>query len=82
MISEAHEGPKAAVAKLPNASWQRCRVHFLRNALAHAGKQGRRVVCAFIGTVFARDDAEAARTQWRQVAERMRHNDAYSVKLT
>jgi hypothetical protein len=45
-ISDAHEGLKAAVAKLLNATWQRCRVHFARNALAYAGKNGRRVVAA------------------------------------
>jgi hypothetical protein len=43
-----------------------------RNVLAHAGKQGRRVVAAFIATAFAQDDAEAARTQWRQVADQLR----------
>jgi transposase-like protein len=53
VVSDAHEGLKAAVAKVLNASWQRCRVHFMRNLLAHAGKQGRRVVAAFIGTAFA-----------------------------
>ena len=72
VVSDAHEGLKAAVAKVLNASWQRCRVHFMRNLLAHAGKQGRRVVAAFIGTAFAQDDAEAARTQWRQVADQLR----------
>ena len=72
VISDAHEGLKAAIAKVLNASWQRCRVHFMRNVLAHAGKQGRRVVSAFIGTAFAQDDAEAARTQWRQVADQLR----------
>ena len=55
-----------------HASWQRCRVHFMRNALAHAGRQGRRVVAAFIGTAFVQDDAEAARVQWRQVADQLR----------
>src|SRR5213078_5339708 len=53
VISDCHEGIKAAVAKVLHASWQRCRVHFMRNALAHAGRQGRRVVCAFIATAFA-----------------------------
>ena len=72
VVSDAHEGLKAAIAKVLNASWQRCRVHFMRNALAHAGKQGRRVVSAFIGTAFAQDDADAARTQWRQVADQLR----------
>jgi putative transposase len=72
VISDAHEGIKAAVAKVLNATWQRCRVHFMRNALAHAGKSGRRVVSAFIGTAFAQDDAEAARAQWRRVADQLR----------
>jgi putative transposase len=72
VISDAHEGLKAAIAKVLNATWQRCRIHFMRNALAHAGKQGRRVVAAFIGTAFAQDDAVAARTQWRQVADQLR----------
>lgn len=54
------------------ATWQRCRVHFMRNVLAHAGKQGRRVVAAFIGTAFAQNDATAARAQWRQVADQLR----------
>jgi len=72
VISDAHEGLKAAVAKVLHASWQRCRVHFMRNVLAHAGKQGRRVVAAFIATAFAQDDAETARFQWRQVADQLR----------
>ena len=72
VISDAHEGLKATVAKVLHASWQRCRVHFMRNLLAHAGKQGRRVVAAFVGTAFAQEDAEAARAQWRQVADQLR----------
>jgi putative transposase len=72
VISDAHEGIKAAIAKVLHASWQRCRVHFMRNVLAHAGRQGRRVVAAFIGTAFVQDDAEAASKQWRQVADQLR----------
>src|SRR6266702_7857389 len=58
VISDAHEGIKAAVAKVLHASWQRCRVHFMRNVLAHAGKQGCRVVAAFIATAVAQVEAE------------------------
>jgi putative transposase len=72
VVSEAHEGLQAAIAKVLNTTWQRCRVHFMRNVLAHAGKQGRRVVAAFIGTAFAQDDADAARSQWRPVADQLR----------
>ena len=72
VISDAHEGIKAAAAKVLCATWQRCRVHFLRNALAHAGRSGRRVVAAFIATAFAQEDAEAARSQWRKMADQLR----------
>lgn len=72
VISDGHEGIKAAVSKVLTASWQRCRVHFMRNALAHAGKSGRRVVSAFIATAFAQDDAQAARDQWRRIADQLR----------
>tara|TARA_R110000787_G_scaffold231546_3_gene338920 strand:+ start:5227 stop:6453 length:1227 start_codon:yes stop_codon:yes gene_type:complete len=72
VISDAHEGIKAAVSKLLCASWQRCRVHFMRNALAHAGKSGRRVVSAFIATAFAQETPEAASQQWRAVADQIR----------
>jgi putative transposase len=72
VISDAHEGLKAAAARVLNAAWQRCRVHFMRNAMAHAGKTQRRIVAAWIGTAFAQDDADAARTQWRTVADQLR----------
>ena len=72
VISDAHEGLKGAVAKVLGASWQRCRVHFMRNALAHANKNGRRVVSAFIATAFAQGSADAAGKQWRNVADQLR----------
>jgi putative transposase len=72
VVSDAHEGLKAAIGKVLHATWQRCRVHFMRNALAHAGKSGRRVVSAFIATAFAQDDAAAAKAQWRKVADQLR----------
>ncbi len=72
VISDAHEGIKAAVSRVLGATWQRCRVHFMRNALAHAGKTQRRVVSAFVGTAFAQDDEAAAKAQWRQVADQLR----------
>jgi len=72
VITDAHEGIKVAVSKVLSATWQRCRVHFQRNALAPAGKSGRRVVSAFIATAFAQDTAEAASIQWRGVADQIR----------
>ena len=72
VISDAHEGLKAAAAKVLGASWQRCRVHFMRNALAHAPKGQRTMVAAAIRTAFTQEDAAAARQQWRQVADSLR----------
>ena len=72
VISDAHEGLRAAVTKVLRATWQRCRVHFMRTATAHAGKSQRRLVAAWIGTAFAEADAPAAHAQWRRVADQIR----------
>jgi putative transposase len=55
VISDAHEGLKAAAAKVLKATRQRCKVHFLRNVLAHAGKGQRQMVLAMINTAFAQE---------------------------
>lgn len=72
VISDNHAGIKAAVSKVLTCTWQRCRVHFMRNALAHAGKRGKRVVAAFIATAFAQDTPQAAKEQWRRIADQLR----------
>ena len=72
VIADSHEGLKAAAAKVLKATWQRCKVHFLRNALAHAGKGQRQMVLAMINTVFAQESLDAAIAQWRVVADQLR----------
>ena len=72
VISDAHEGLKAAIAQVFKASWQRCRVHFMRNALAHAHKTHHGMVSAAIRSVFAQEDQAAASRTWRQVADQLR----------
>ena len=70
VISDAHEGLKAAVRRvLVGSSWQRCRVHFNRNILARVGKNHGEMVTATIRTIFAQPDADAARAQLRTVAD-------------
>ena len=81
VVSDAHEGIRSAVAKIMNATWQRCRVHFMRNALAHSGKSGRRMVSAFIATAFAQNDAETAKAQWRKVSDQLRSQIPKLAKL-
>jgi putative transposase len=72
VISDAHEGLKAAISKVLKTTWQRCKVHFLRNALAYANKGQRQAVLAVINTIFAQDSAESASTQWRLVTDQLR----------
>jgi len=70
VISDAHEGLKAAVRRtLTGSSWQRCRVHFNRNVLARVGKTHGEMVTATIRTIFAQPDAAAVRAQLRSVAD-------------
>jgi putative transposase len=70
LTSDAHQGLKSAVAAvLVGASWQRCRVHFMRNALSLVPKAAQQMVGATIRTVFAQPDSEGAREQWRRVSE-------------
>ena len=72
VIADDHKGLKAAATRILGATAQRCRVHFMRNLLAHAGKQGRRIVSAFVATAFAQDDADSAAAQWRLVADQLK----------
>jgi putative transposase len=73
VISDAHGGLKQAIAAaLAGASWQRCRVHFLRNASARVPKTAAGLVATAIRTVFAEPEADSARRRWRQVADGFR----------
>ncbi len=73
VTSDAHRGLKSAVeAVLAGASWQRCRVHFMRNALSLVPKAAQQMVGATIRTVFAQPDLGGAHQQWRRVSEGFR----------
>jgi len=73
VVSDAHQGLKGAIAAvLQGAGWQRCRVHFVRNALAMVPKNAAQMVAATIRTVFAQPDAVSAHEQWRRVADSFR----------
>lgn len=73
VISDAHLGLKAAIAKVfPGASWQRCRVHFLRNVLVKVPRTQQSMVAAMIRTVFAQPDANHVERQVKEVAATMR----------
>ena len=72
VVADDHKGLRAAASKVFHATLQRCRVHWMRNALAHAGPKQRPAVVALLKTIFAQESAEAAREQWHQVADALR----------
>jgi transposase-like protein len=72
VISDAHDGLTAAITRVVGATWQRCRVHFMRNALAHVPKGQHTVVAAAIRQAFIQPDREGAGQTWRHVADQLR----------
>jgi transposase-like protein len=72
VVSDAHEGLKAAIRRVLGATWQRCRVHWMRSALAHVGKGRQAMVAAALRQAFLQADEAAAHQVWRQVADQLR----------
>jgi putative transposase len=73
VTSDAHQGLKGAIeAVLQGASWQRCRVHFMRNALSLVPKATQQMMGATVRTVFAQPDSESAHQQWQRIADGFR----------
>jgi transposase-like protein len=69
VISDAHEGLRQAIAKiLHEATWQRCRVHFMRNLLSTVPKGAQDAVAAIVRTVFSQPDHQSAMKQLHEVA--------------
>jgi len=72
VISDSHEGLKAAIGKvLSGASWQRCRVHFMRNLLGHVPHKDKALVAAVVRTVFAQPNRQAAGLQLAETVRAM-----------
>jgi len=72
VISDAHDGLRHAITRVLGATWQRCRVHWMRNALAHVSKGQHTMVAAAIRQAFLQPDAETAHQTWRHVADQLR----------
>lgn len=72
VVSDAHEGLKAAIAKTFGATWQRCRVHWMRNALARVPKAQHAMIAAALRQAFHQTEAASASQTWRHVADQLR----------
>ncbi|PSR37394.1 MAG: hypothetical protein C7B44_04070 [Sulfobacillus thermosulfidooxidans] len=72
VISDAHTGLQAAIRQvLQGSSWQRCRVHFMRNLLVHIPKKAQTMVSARVRTIFAQPDQDTARAELGRVADHL-----------
>jgi transposase-like protein len=81
VIADDHKGLRAAASRVSHASHQRCRVHWMRNAMAHLAPKQRPAVVAMLKTIFAQENAEAAREQWTSVADALRERCPKLVEL-
>ena len=72
VIADDHKGLRAAAARVLNGTLQRCRVHWMRNALSHVQAKQRPAVAAMLKTIFAQDTAKDAHAQWKSVADTLR----------
>lgn len=72
VVSDAHDGLKRAIGEVfPGASWQRCRVHFMRNILCHIPRAAQPMVAALVKTVYAQPDQESALKQAKTVMDQL-----------
>ncbi len=76
VIADDHKGLRAAASRVFHATLQRCKVHWMRNALAHVTAQQRPAVAAMIKTIFVQDTAKAAHAQWKAVQDALRERGA------
>jgi putative transposase len=72
VVSDAHAGLKKAIGQVLGCPWQRCSVHFLREALGHARREQQPMLAALIRPIFNAESREQARELLGEALERMR----------
>jgi putative transposase len=80
MPSSARQDPPSAhplwecrgtIAQVLGSPWQRCTVHFLREALGHARKEQQPMLAALIRPIFNAETGEQARQMLGEAIERL-----------
>lgn len=81
VIADAHAGLKAAVSKVMKAEWQRCKVHFYRNVLAHVPKRSQPEVSEAMKAVFVQRDEKSAKTKAADVVRQFQTRFAKAMDI-
>ena len=82
VTSDAHPGLKQAIKEVfVGASWQRCRVHFMRNLLTRVPKTAQAMVAATVRPIFEQSNRESAQLRLRQVCETLKARFPKAVEL-
>ena len=71
VVSDAHAGLKRASAQVLGCPWQRCSVHFLREALGHARREQQPMLAALLRPIFNAGDATEAKELLGAALERL-----------
>jgi len=70
IVSDAHKGLVAAIGEsFPGASWQRCKVHFMRNILVHVPHREKERFASLLKGIWLTSDLETARQRSQELAE-------------
>jgi transposase-like protein len=72
VVSDAHAGLKKAIGQVLGCSWQRCSVHFLREALGHARREQQPMLAALLRPLFTADNGATARELVSDALDRLR----------
>src|SRR5215218_6631706 len=72
VVSDAHAGLKKAISQVLGCPWQRCSVHFLREALGHARREQQPMLAALLRPLSTADSGEQARELVGDALERLR----------
>jgi transposase-like protein len=81
VISDQHAGLRKAIGRCMGTSWQRCRVHFMRNLLSRVPQSQKGFVKALVDTAFQQGDAEAAAKQWDLVVSQLKGSNSGAASL-
>lgn len=81
VISDAHKGLTAAVRKVLKAEWQRCKVHFYRNVLAHVPKRSQAEVSETMKAVFVQRDEKSAKAKATEMVRQLQGRFAKAMEI-